>query len=215
MTVHGGHLPDPAARAFDALGADYERAFADLPEQLAALDWLLAELPEGARVLDVGSGTGRPTAERLVAAGHRVTGCDVSTTMVELARERVPGARFELVDVRELPAAPESLDAVTAFFPLLQMPRADQARVLADLADRLVPGGLLAVATVPADVEGVDLVWLGQPVRCTSFPAPAFRALVESTGLRVEHERHGEFTPDFPGAVPEEHLFLLARKPLN
>lgn len=70
----------------------YEDTYAHLLQQLAALDWLLARLPERAAVLDIGSGTDRPTADRLAAAGHRVTGYDVSRTLVDLARAQVPAA---------------------------------------------------------------------------------------------------------------------------
>src|SRR5262245_28704104 len=123
-----------AAALFDSLGMTYERAFRGDPEHLAAIDWLLAQLPAGARVMDVGSGTGRPTAERLAAAGHRVTGYDVSRTMVELARRQVPSARFELTDVRELPDSPARWDAVVACYSLLQMPRSDIRTTLTRIA---------------------------------------------------------------------------------
>ncbi|MER5638923.1 methyltransferase domain-containing protein [Kitasatospora sp. NPDC002227] len=202
-----------AARLFDALGLEYERAYGRLPGQLAALDWLAARLPERARVLDVGSGTGRPTAERLAAAGCRVTGCDVSAVMVELARARVPGAVFELADVRELPDTPGQWDAVTAFFPLLQMPRADVEHTLDRIADWLAPGGLFVLATVPFDGEDAEVAWLDRRVRCTSFPAELYPKLLEAAGLDVVRVRSGVFRPDFPGAGEEEHLYLHAVKP--
>jgi len=88
-----------AAELFDALGKDYETAFEGCTAQREEIEWLLDELPERARVLDVGSGTGRPAAELLTAAGHEVTGVDVSPKMVEIARAQAPGARFELADV--------------------------------------------------------------------------------------------------------------------
>ncbi|WP_328297358.1 class I SAM-dependent methyltransferase [Streptomyces sp. NBC_00435] len=59
-------------------------------------------------MLDIGSGTGRPVSHTLVEAGCEVTGIDGSSTMVELARQQVPGARFELQDVRSLQAADET-----------------------------------------------------------------------------------------------------------
>ncbi|GAA1985734.1 class I SAM-dependent DNA methyltransferase [Kitasatospora viridis] len=202
-----------AARPFDVLGKLYEDAYGRLPEQRAALDWLIARLPANSPVMDIGSGTGRPTAELLTAAGHRVTGYDVSTTMVELARTQVPAAVFELVDVRELPDAPGRWSAITAFFPLLQMPRADLDRTLARVADWLAPGGLFAFATVPFDGEGVETTWMGQQVRCTSYPAARYPELLTAAGLTVVHQRLSTFQPDFPGMGEEEHLFVHAVKP--
>lgn len=57
----------------------------------------LAPLERGARVLDVGCGRG-DMARELVELGYDVTGVDPAASGVELARRRVPGARFE-VDV--------------------------------------------------------------------------------------------------------------------
>ncbi|MEU7163917.1 methyltransferase domain-containing protein [Streptomyces morookaense] len=209
----GNDAAAPAALPFDVLGKVYEDTYGQLPEQLAALDWLVARLPEGARVMDIGSGTGRPTAGRLAAAGHRVTGYDVSATMVELARAQVPTATFELADVRTLPDTPGQWDAVTAFFPLLQMPRADLDRTLGRIANWLAPGGFFVFATVPFDAEDEEISWMGQRVRCTSYPAEVYPRLLRAAGLTVVHEELSVFHPDFPGMGAEEHLFLYAVKP--
>ncbi|WP_406367734.1 methyltransferase domain-containing protein [Streptomyces sp. NBC_01546] len=202
-----------AARPFDALGKTYEDTYARLPEQLAAIDWLLGRLPERAQVMDIGSGTGRPTADLIAAAGHSVTGYDVSQTMVELARAQVPGAHFALADVRALPDTPAQWDAITAFFPLLQMPRADLDATLTRIANWLTPGGLFVFATVPFDAEDTEIEWMGHTIRATSYPAEDYGRLLRAAGLEVVREQLSVFHPDFPGMGPEEHLFLYARKP--
>ncbi|MEV7682627.1 class I SAM-dependent methyltransferase [Streptomyces sp. NPDC088341] len=204
---------EEAARPFDTLGLTYEETYAGLPEQLAAIDWLLAQLPPAARVLDIGSGTGRPTAERIAAAGHHVSGYDVSQTMVGLARAQVPAARFELADVRALPDTPGAWDAVTAFFSLLQMPRADLDVTLARIANWLAPGGLFVLAAVPLDVDDTEIEWMGQTIRATSYPAEVYPELLRRAGLEVVHNQLSVFHPDFPGMGAEEHLFLYARRP--
>jgi SAM-dependent methyltransferase len=202
----------PAAVVFDALGLAYEEAFAASEPHRASLRWLLERLAPGSTVLDVGSGTGRPTAQTLTEAGHRVLGVDVSPVMVELAGRQVPGAEFRLADIRELPLAEGSFDAVCGYFSLLQMSRAEQAGVVAKLARALRPGGLAALATVPLDVEDVEGVFMGQPVRVTSFAAGAFTELVTGAGLSVLAEEHAVFAPAHPDAVPEPHLFLHCRR---
>ncbi|MFE0674310.1 class I SAM-dependent methyltransferase [Streptomyces sp. NPDC058867] len=202
----------PAAVLFDALGAEYGKAFAHAPDHLAALEWLLERLPAGARTLDVGSGTGRPTAAALVSAGHSVLGVDVSPVMVELAARQVPGAEFRQADVRELPLEEGSLDGICVFFSLLQMSREEQSALVRRLVRALRPGGHLVLATVPADVEGLEIVFMGQPVLATSFAEAEFTALAEAAGLTVLSSDSTVFTPDHPGAGPEPHLFLYCRR---
>lgn len=202
----------PAAVLFDALGAEYEKAFAHAPAHVAALEWLIERLPPAARVLDVGSGTGRPTAATLVAAGHSVLGVDISPVMVELAARQVPQAEFRHADIRELPLPAESFDGVCVFFSLLQMSRPEQSALLRRLTGTLKPGGHLVLATVAADVEDMEVVFMGRPVRATSFAEEDVVAAVEEAGLTVLARQHATFTPDHPEAAPEPHLFLHCRR---
>ncbi|MFC9162251.1 class I SAM-dependent methyltransferase [Streptomyces fungicidicus] len=202
----------PAAAVFDALGSEYEKAFASSQPHRASLARLLERLAPGSRVLDVGSGTGRPTAAALSAAGHRVLGVDVSPVMVEIATRQVPGAEFRCADIRRIPLEDGSFDAVCLYFALLQMTRAEQSDVLRRLARALRPGGLLALATVPLDVEEFDGVFMGQEVRVTSFAAEGVVAVVREAGLTVESQDSVMFTPTHPDARPEPQLFLLCRR---
>ncbi|MFE7836186.1 class I SAM-dependent methyltransferase [Streptomyces sp. NPDC057474] len=202
----------PAAVLFDALGPDYEKAFAHAPAHLAALDWLIERLPPAARTLDVGSGTGRPTAAALVEAGHSVLGVDVSPVMVEVAARQVPEAEFRCGDIRDLPLEADSLDGVCVFFSLLQMTRAEQAALTRRLALALRPGGHLVLATVPGDVEDVEVVFMGRPVRATSFAEEDVIGMVGAAGLTVLSRHSTVFAPDHPAAGPEPHLFLHCRR---
>src|SRR5438105_304699 len=56
------------------------------------------------RVLDVGCGNGT-FCQRLVEAGLDVVGCDPSESGIGIARQHVPGARFENLAVADDPAA--------------------------------------------------------------------------------------------------------------
>jgi SAM-dependent methyltransferase len=205
--------PESAAEVFGALGKDYEHAFRTATAHRDALTDLLAHLPAQAKVLDLGSGTGRPTADLVAAAGHDVTGYDVAPKMVEIARAQVPAARFELGDMRELSFAAGTWDAITAFFSMLQLPRAEQETMIDRLGTWLKPGGRLVFATVPADVDGVDIVFMGHAVRASSFAADALAGRLRAAGLEILREEQAEFVPDHPDAAPEPHVYFTARKP--
>jgi len=210
--VADGEHGQRAAAVFDALGLTYEKAFARSEAHLASLEWLLGRLAPGSRVLDVGSGTGRPTASTLTDAGHEVLGVDVSPVMVDLAVRQVPQATFRRADIREVPLEDSSFDAVCVYFSLLQMTRAEQSEVLGRLARALRPEGSLVLATVPADVEDLAIEFMGQPVRATSFAAEDVVAVARGAGLAVESEQVVEFTPDHPEGAVEPHLFLYCRR---
>lgn len=132
---------DPAAAAFGATAADYERARPSYPP--AALEALRRQLGigTGCRVLDLAAGTGKLT--RLLASG----GADV------VAVEPVAGMRDELAqavpDVEVLDGTAEaiplpdaSVDAVTVA-QAFHWFRADEA--LAEIRRVLRPGGGVAI----------------------------------------------------------------------
>ncbi|MFH7598286.1 methyltransferase domain-containing protein [Streptomyces racemochromogenes] len=204
-----------AAEVFDALAGRYEEAFGAIPAQREALEWLTGRLPRGARVLDVGSGTGRPTAETLARAGCAVTGIDVSAEMVALARTRVPGARFEQADVRTYtPPGGGGFDAVCAFFPLLMMDQAEVAASLERMASWTAPGGYLVVATVPGDFDALDIEFMGHRVTVSSLTAEEYVRRIEAAGLEVLRHETVLYHPAGGLAAPEEHLFCHARRPV-
>jgi ubiquinone/menaquinone biosynthesis C-methylase UbiE len=128
--------------------------------------------------------------------------------MVDLATRQVPDAAFRHADIAEVPLDDDSFDAVCVYFSLLQMSRPAQEALVRRLARALRPGGSMVLATVPVDAEDVEVVFMGQAVRATSFAGEDFTGMVAAAGLTVLSAQDVLFTPDHPGAGPEPHLFL-------
>src|SRR3954462_5378138 len=118
------------AWAFDRIGEHYDEAFPHKDGQLTAGEWLLERLEPGSRILDVGCGTGMPTARQLAHAGHEVIGVDISDEMLRLARRDVPEAEFRHLDIADLDSSLGGFEAAVAFFSLLMLPRAEIPLVL-------------------------------------------------------------------------------------
>lgn len=98
----------------------------------------------GRRCLELACGTGRLTGP-VAASGASVTGLDLSATMLDAARARVPGARFVAADMRMFDLG-ERFDTVfIAANSLLHLStEADFAGFFAAVARHLLPGGRLA-----------------------------------------------------------------------
>ena len=105
-----------------------------------------ARIGPGARVLDVGCGTGG--FARAIAAGSsaRVTGLDSSARFVEFARSRPGSVEWVVGDGEELPFADTSFDRVLLSLVLHQLARPGAA--VAEAFRVLVPGGAVLVRTI-------------------------------------------------------------------
>jgi SAM-dependent methyltransferase len=101
------------ARSFETVAAEYERHRPDYPEE--ALRWAADAigLAAGARVLDVGAGTGKLT-RGLVAHDFDVVAVEPGAPMLEQLRRAVPEAEAIEGPAEAIPLGDESVDAAFA-----------------------------------------------------------------------------------------------------
>lgn len=145
--------PDRATLAlYDEKAADYADRFRKL-EATPRLSAFIAQLPPGARVLDLGCGPGTAAAA-MQAAGLEVDALDASAGMIALARERFGlDARLGTFDEVEPDA---TYDGIWANFSLLHAPRAAMPGHLARLYQALAPGGLFHIGLKLGEGEERD-----------------------------------------------------------
>ena len=170
---------------------------------------LLEGLPAGARVLELGCGSGLPTTREL-AQRFNVTGVDLSARQIELARQNVPGATFLHADMTRLEFPPGSFDGVAAFYSLIHVPREEQPALLYKMASWLRPGGLLVATMGTRSVEaGFEEDWLGAPMYWSSFDCNTNKHLIEQAGLRLLRAQE-ETAEEF--GQPVTFLWIVAQK---
>ncbi len=159
----------------------------------------------GLRILDFGCGPGRDLVA-FSALGQVPTGLDATPAFVLMARERsgcvVLEQSFFALD---LPA--NAFDGVFANASLFHVPRATLPRVLEELREALVPGGVLFCSnprSFDRDREG----WNGE--RYGSYLTIAgWRELLETAGFAIEREY---LRPEGKPVAEQPWLALVARK---
>lgn len=186
-------MPDPrtqiVSEGYDAIGETFaewrERIVGDPRDEWA--EDLASRLQEGARVLELGCGSGSPETRRL-AQRFAVTGVDISPRQVERARAAIPEASFIVADLTELELPAASYDAVASFYVFNHVPRDLLAPLLGRIQGWLVDGGWLLTAFGISDMEGWTGNWLGAPTFFSSFPAEVNSRLVREAGFTLERD---------------------------
>jgi 2-polyprenyl-3-methyl-5-hydroxy-6-metoxy-1,4-benzoquinol methylase len=159
------------------------------PLVLAALEDLASLLPPEAAVLDLGCGAGVPVTRWLANRGFTVTGVDVSTRQLELARMNVPNGTFLKADMTGLAFAPETFDAAVAFHSIIHVSRAEHPALLQSIHRRLKPGGVFLATMTVTDYKGMDENWegWGAPMVWSHYGSKANMAMLREAGFEIHY----------------------------
>jgi SAM-dependent methyltransferase len=224
---------EAAEQAYEALAPLYDDFTAHHDYEL----WLGNLLPElrrhglsGNRLLDVGCGTGKSFLPML-RRGWEVTGCDISPSMVELARAKAgDAARLAVADMRYLPSFGE-FDLVWCLDDALNylLSPNELRDALSGMRANLAPDGLLmfdvngvrTYRTFFAEVEraergGKRFVWRGLASRDVAPGSICEARLeVEAEGGAQPMETHVHRQRHYPEGQVLEILAQSGLEPLD
>jgi SAM-dependent methyltransferase len=178
--------------SFGATAQTYDRFRPGYPATAAA--WLVGAIAP-ARVLDVGSGTGR-LATTLAGLGYDVLAVEPDDGMRAVAEAALPG-RTAAGSAEDLPADDASVDAVVAGQAFHWF---DPERALPEIARVLRPGGWLGVIW---NVRDESTTWSAR--------------LSELVGAEARREREGRGRAPFfgPSFAPAESLTVAHEQVLD
>jgi SAM-dependent methyltransferase len=187
------------------------RGQAYVDRTLGYVDKILEGLPAGAKVLDLGCGTGNPIAKHIVERGFCVVGVDQSKKLLEIARTVVPEAELIHADMVEIQFT-EKFAAAVAWDSVFHIERKHHSAIYRKLADSLEPGGrlLLSIGGSGAEsddlgVEGITSEMFGHKFFYDAYAPRIARQLLEAEGFEIE-----VWEVDDPSS--HGHIAVIARK---
>lgn len=153
-------------------------------------------LTKRSRVLDIGCGIGGPARTIAAATGAHVTGIDLTEEFVVVANElnrrtgMDPRIACRVGSALDLPFGADSFDAATLIH--VGMNIADKARLFAEAARVLKPGGAFAVFDVmrigPGEIA-YPAPWSDTRAGDFSAPPETYREAARAAGFTIEAER--------------------------
>ncbi|KIJ37266.1 hypothetical protein M422DRAFT_178294 [Sphaerobolus stellatus SS14] len=208
----------------------YEESFpAHYQHVWDVLSSIINLVPAQSKVLDVGSGTGRPVSEFFVNKGYGVTGVDLSTGMIELARRQVPDAKFIQSDMNKYaPPTMDYYDIIVASHSLYNLSVAKTFSMLLKFARWVKPGGVIVIGTsyrrklIESDgfkfdhrgwAEGVSQDFLGYIFDDMSYGLEdAWSELISQAGFEILNIDKATFTRDFEDVEESDTQFYISAR---
>lgn len=142
-----------SVQRFDEFAGEYAQRFADVSGYADSIGFFCDSVNSNSpHILELACGPGNVT--RMLKKRFpesRILGIDLAPKMIEIAQKALPNEDFRVMDVRDISAIPEQFDAVMCSFCLPFLSKADAAKLIADCANRLVPGGVIYLSTMEGD----------------------------------------------------------------
>jgi cyclopropane fatty-acyl-phospholipid synthase-like methyltransferase len=178
---------DSVGPGYDGIAEAWQRSRADDSfRERALVDRLVAPLPPGARVLDLGCGSGEPIGRYLGSLGFDLTCVDLSPRLLALAKAAVPRGTFLQGDMRTIRLHPQ-FDAIVAWDSVFHLPRADHGPLFRRLRRWLHPRGRLLLSIGGSDEAGFTSEMWGVPFFYSGHAPDQARALLTRAGFHIEH----------------------------
>ena len=206
-------LEDPfdlVSTGYDRIGERYRNWSSASEVRRRYVGRLLAGLPAGSVVVDLGCGAGEP-ATRMLAERHHVIGVDGSREQLALARHAAPTALLVHADMTRFFLRPGHADAVASFYALGHVPSDRHAPLFRSISAWLRPGGLLLTSAPSEAGDSTDADWLGVPMFFGGIGEAATRQAIADAGLDLETMDRVE--EDEGNGHIVSFLWLSARKP--
>lgn len=172
--------------SYDKMGETYHN-YRDNEKFKGELEKFAKLLPNLGEVLDAGSGVGRPVSQFLVDKGFKVTGIDISSKMVDLARENVPKGTFLQKNILDLDFTDSSFDGIICVYTLWHIPRANHDAIIKNFQRMLKDNGILVLNTGVHESEGMSQ-FFGEPMLWSTNDPRKTLTFVRNAGFEIVYE---------------------------
>jgi SAM-dependent methyltransferase len=211
------NLTESIRESYDRLADEYARQISNelqkKPLDRQLLDRFAAETAGRGEVCDLGCGPAH-VARYLCDAGAAVFGLDLSSRMIEEARQLNPDIRFRQGNMMALDLEDGELAGIAAFYAIVNIPKETLPLVFREMWRVLQPGGLLLLAfhvgdetLRPTELWGrlISMDWF-------FFPTLEIRRCLAATGFAIEEIIERE---PYPPEVEHRsrRAYIFARKP--
>ncbi|MEZ4654159.1 MAG: class I SAM-dependent methyltransferase [Candidatus Eisenbacteria bacterium] len=196
--------PEDVGKSYDQLAERWNAEGFLRENGIAQHERAIAFLQDKEWALDIGCGSSGRLIGLFLRHGFQVEGVDISTRMVELARQRHPQVTIHHADICRW-NFPRRYDLISGWDSIWHVPLEDQAELLAKIIAGLSPGGVLIFTTggVDGPADKVDAA-MGPRMYHSALGIPATLRAIEDAGCVCRHLEYDQY--------PEPHVYIIAQR---
>ena len=216
---------NPEVNFFDNLGIRYEKAFGHDVGLRNFVQGALDTLPQNAKVLDIGCGTGKPTSSMVATSGRQLHGIDFSPVMIDLSRKQVPEGTFETVNMLDYNPS-IAFDAAFSIFSTFQLTRDEMYAMAVKWSEWIKPNGSIFIGTMVAEdfptephmfdpdglcARGIEHTFMGSSIGNHLYTRGGWDTLLRQAGFEIVHTETSWFQPPADAKSDiEPHYYITA-----
>jgi len=168
-------------------------------------------LEDDFKVLDIGCGPGNVAKQLCIVKRLEITGIDLSSEMLKIARVNVPDGIFHLKDSRKASFPPDYFDAVVLSFSIVHLDDEEANAVLANSVKWLRRGGYLYLSFMEGKQPGFETTSFStQPLYFNYFQEIKIKELLKANGIDCFRSKRQDYL-ELNGSNTTD-VFLFGKK---
>jgi len=197
--------PAQTGKNYDAIASWWQSQHAESRYGVAQLERAIGFSKKSGKSLDVGCGSSGRFMRVLAEAGFELSGMDVSSEMLVLAKKVVPHAAYFEGDIASV-ELPQMYDFISAWDSTFHLPIELQEPALKMMCEALNVGGVLIFTCGGTrDAETIYGEFRGQSFEYSSLGVDRFLELLRGFHCECLHMEYDQ-------GVEEPHVYIIARR---
>jgi len=201
-------------KAYNKNASKFASRFADFEPYLNAMDDFLKLLKDDCSCLDLGCGPGSFSSRIAFRFnGAKITGVDISSSMIDLAKAAVPKGDFKCMNILEAEFDEAQFDAVLLSFCIVHLDRDEAVSIIEKSSCFLKSGGLLYISFMEGKIDGFEKTsFSDDEIYFHYHNENEIIQVMEENGLRAV-KRFSQDYAEADGSITKD-VFVFAEKKL-
>ena len=147
---------------------------------------LSSYFPHTGKLLDLGCGGGQPVTAYFSDKGYKITGVDISSKMIEIAREQIPKGHFIVSDMLECNFSKNEFDVIVSTYAIIHVPQQNQKFLFEKMYEWLKPNGVAYLTLGHENTE--ELLkenWHGVKMYWSFFGPEQYNEILQQVGFKL------------------------------